>query len=340
MKISEFLRKDVLKASVGGIKNRIKLHERRDTFFFEEIGARYVSACDSAGRSLEMEAIGEKWMALYFKYLLPSGFRKMPPKFFLNVIVKKIWVSMRMMDYFRLREDAGTFEIITNNEGVTRIVGANSLMTGFYKGILASLYGYRFKTLETSQGKTECRYLFAMTSERFDVHGKGKQAYDRLNRIVASDGFGLKDAIKSRLIEIKDNSLYYRSKTISPIENTLFHIIGNEGIMLNVVADVSQDFFSGIIDAGSDEIRRAVTLKTLLQVMGWGMVNIKFTDNEATVLIKNPACGLQLEKDNWDFLTQTILGYLRLTRRSASLSRTEHANARLRLTYALHAVHQ
>jgi hypothetical protein len=340
MRITEFLRKGVLKAGVGGIKNRIKLHERRDTFFFEEIGARYVEACDSAGRSPVMEAVGEKWMALYFKYLLPSGFRKMPPKFFLNVIVKKIWVSMRMMDYFRLREDAGAFEITTRNEGVTRIVGANSLMTGFYKGILASLYGYRFSTLVASQSKTECRYLFAMTGERFEAQGKGRQAYDRLNRIAASDGFGLKDAIKSRLIEIKDNSLYYRSKAISPIENTLFHIIGNEGIMLDSVASVAQDFFSGIVDADSDETRRAVTLKTLLQVMGWGMVNIKFTDKEAIVLIKNPACGLQLEKDNWEFLAQTMLGYLRLSRRNASLSRTEHANARLRLTYALHAVHQ
>lgn len=336
MRIADFLRQGALKTHAGSIVNRIKLRSRRNTLFFEEIGARYVKACEDAGHASDMGEIGEKWMALYFGSLLPHGFRKLPPKFFLNVIVKKIWVSMRMMDYFRLREDDGMFEITTRNEGLTRFVGSNSLMVGFYRGILGSLYGFRFATIEADQNTDECRYVFRRTGERISITGKSRQFYERLNRTDAEAGFTLKDALKTKLFEMNENALSFRGKPISPIESTLFHIIGNRGIMISSLADISKSFFSGLVEDNTNKFKKAQLLKTLLQVMGWGIVSIEIKAKETIVCIKNPACGLQSEKDNWNFLAQIILGYLRISDPALSLSAAKYAGRRLRMIYSLH----
>ncbi|MCX6817402.1 MAG: hypothetical protein NTU57_00920 [Candidatus Aenigmarchaeota archaeon] len=336
MRIADFLRKGGIKTHAGDIVNRVKLRPRRITLFFEEIGAGYVKACEDAGYAAEMEEIGERWMALYFGSLLPSSFRKLPPKFFLNVIIKKIWVSVYLMDYFHMREDAGLFEITTRNEGLTRIVGSNSLMKGFYRGILGSLYGFRFAMVEAEQSTGECRYVFRRTGERMSITGKSRQLYDKLNRTDASDDFTLRDALKTKVFEMKGNAISFRGKSISPIESTLFHLIGNKGIMSGCVADVSKSFFNGIVESNADDIKKAQLLKTLLQVMGWGIVSIEMKAKEIIVLIKNPACGLQLEKDNWDFLSQTILGYLRIFEPGLFLSGYDYAGRRLKLVYSVH----
>jgi len=333
MRIAGFLRKGVLKTTVGGILNNINIRSRRDTLFFEEIGAGYVEQCEKAGYAREMEAIGEKWMALYFKYLLPAGFRSMPPKFFLNVIVKKIWVSVGMMAYFHMSENDGLFEINTVNEGLTRCVGRNSLMTGFYKGILSSLFGTGFRTADVSQSRERCRYLFERTGEPFAVVGKSKPVYDRLNRIEG-EGFTLNDALRSRLLEMKGNMICFRGKSIFPIENTLFHLIGAKGIMMERITAISSAFFKDIIDMESPEVKKALLLKTLLQVMGWGMTSMAFRGDNVYVSIRHPAYGMQLEKDNWDFLAHTILGYLRLHNEKFDIVKTEEGRMKLKIVYA------
>jgi predicted RNA-binding protein YlqC (UPF0109 family) len=334
MRVSELLRRGALKTNVGGILNRIKIRSRRDTLFFEEIGAKYVGECCKSGYEKEMEAIGEQWMALYFKYLLPSAIRSVPPKFFLNTIAKKIWVSIGMMDHFRIEEKDGIFEIKTANEGLTRIIGKNGLMAGFYKGILSSIYGKEFRIIEMSQAKENSRYVFEKTDIPFDLTGKSKMVYDRLNRISGGSGFTLNDAIRARIFELNDNGIYFRGKSISPIENTLFHLIGNRGLLLDKVAYISNEFFGGIVKNETTEKQKATLLKTLLQTMGWGIVNIEIARKNFVVAIKYPAYGLQLDDDNWDFFVQMILGYLRLADENLQVDRTWHRHPKLKITYS------
>ena len=53
-----------------------------------------------------------------------------------------------------------------------------------------------------------------------------------------------------------------------------------------------------------------IFLKTLLQTMGWGIITIVSKDKEIMIEIRKPPFGIQKEDDNWNFIIQTILGYL------------------------------
>jgi len=104
--------------------------------------------------------------------------------------------------------------------------------------------------------------------------------------------------------------------------------------MLNKISEISYDYFSILIDDESNIERKLILLKTLLQVMGWGVVKIVIkSDTKISVDIKNPPYGLQLEKDNWDFLLRTIQGFLWLINTNFKIEKINEGYKRITVDY-------
>lgn len=313
MRLSYSLKKNILETYVGGIINKFKIRKRRDVLFFIDILAQYIKECEKAGYSKEMEEIGQKWMNLGIQQVVPEIFKKIPI-FFLNKIMKKVWVNLGLVDDLHVIKKNNIIEIKTKNEGITRIIGKNSAMVGFYIGVLNVIFKSQIKCVKSLQIKKYCNYVFSIENKAFDNPPcKSKEDYNKLNFLSPIEGFTLKDALKKGIFHLKkDNRLYFRGKLIIPLENTGFHIVSNKGILLEKVSLISYKYFKEIIKEKTTKEEKLVLLKNLLQTMGWGLVNIIYhNDNkELLIEIKNPPYGLQLEKDKWDFLAQIILGYL------------------------------
>ena len=138
---------------------------------------------------------------------------------------------------------------------------------------------------------------------------KDKRIYNKLNYIISPKGFTLKDAFKKNIFHLRENKIYFRGNPLYPVENTIFHLISDSGILLEKIPYISYNYFKKIIKDSSD-IKKLILLKTLLQTMGWGIVTIIPKENEIIIDIKNPPYGFQVERDRWDFLINTIMGYI------------------------------
>src|SRR4030042_2046261 len=191
MGLSEFIRRNIIETRVGGVANKFKFHKRRDTLFFEELLARYVAECEKEGFGPELIKIGQKWMFLYYHILLPEAIKKIPPVFFLNTLMKKIWVNMGLMDDFHIEKTDEIIRLTTKNEGMTRSIGANGLMIGFYIGIVNVLFDSSVKILEVKQEKESCTYTFRLNKNHVHFEGKSKESYRKLNEIVPIEGYTL-----------------------------------------------------------------------------------------------------------------------------------------------------
>lgn len=300
-----------MEATVGGILNTFKLRKRRVTLFFEDILAIYTKECEMAGFDKEMGEMLQKWMFLYFEKLLPKPLKILPREVLLNVVIKKVWVNLGLVDDFLYIPEGDNIRIKTKNEGVTRIVGKTRGMVGFYQGVLAPTFNSRFEPVEVVQEKASCEYVYKSTGKPLMIEGKSKREYNSLNHLVPIEGHTLKNALEKGLFRLTENNkISFRGKLLCPVENTIFQIIGNRGICLEKIPHISYSFFSDIIEKESPNEKKIVLLKTLLQTMGWGIVNIMIDEAKIVIDIKNPPHGLQKEKDNWDFLIRTIQGYL------------------------------
>jgi hypothetical protein len=310
MKISDFLRKELLLITGGVILNFSKLKKRRDTLYFGDIPARYFQLCERKGFGPELKEIGRKWMHLYFTTLLPEAFRSIEPSALLNGLIKKVWINMGLMEDFLIEVDGKNVRIATKGEGTTELIGRNSFQTGFYEGILNALYGKEVETSKVTQSPLESSYEFRVTEKSVSVLGKSKKEYDSLNRLSVAKGTSLHEMMKNRVFYLNGKKLYFRNRVIYPIENTVLHLFGNEGILMDEVTGLSRDFFNDILDKDSSEEEKLRLLKNLLQSMGWGIFNIAMEKDSVKFKIENPPYGLQREKDNWEFLTRMISGYM------------------------------
>jgi hypothetical protein len=337
MRLSESIRRKVLEISAGWIVNKFKIRKRRDTLFFEDIIAEYFRRCEAAGFGNEMEELGREWMALYFTKLLPDSLKKAPPDVLLNSIISRIWSNLGLMDNFFMAFEGDMVRIKTINEGVTRIVGTNRGMVGFHKGIINALFGRAVETVEFNQKKENCAYAFRLLEGEFGIEGKDKEMYNKLNQFPEDiRGFNLKDAVENGVFVLKaGNRIYFKEKLICPVENTISHLIGNKGVMLDSVAHISERYFSGILKEKESKESRLTLLRLLLESMGWGLVRIMVDKKERiTVIIKNPPYGLQSRGDNWNFLSNTILGYLRTIDKRYIIKSTKKADRKLTVTYS------
>jgi hypothetical protein len=311
MKFSEFLRRKILQMAGGVILNYFKIKKRRDTLYFGEIPAKYFLLCEKKGFGAELQEIGQKWMYLYFSTLIPEAFKKIPPEDLLNGIVKRIWINMGVMGDFSIKREGNILRIETRDEGMTELIGKNSFLLGFHEGVINALYGKEVEILDVKQTKGRCRYRFKIRSKKFKISGKIKEEYDRLNYIPEVRGPTLDDMLKRKLFRLKGHKIYFRGKTIYPIENTVIHLFSNRGLILESVPKISYEFFNGILDKKSTKEDKLRLLKNLMQVMGWGIFSISKRKNSLKIKIENPPYGLQGEKENWDFLAKMIEGYVK-----------------------------
>jgi hypothetical protein len=334
MKISGLIQNNIFQVSVGGILNKRKIGKRRNVFFFEEIGANYVKKCEKAGYSKEMMDVGQEWMAVFFSKMIPLPLKKIPPVLLLNMIIRNLWITGGLMSDFHASKRGNVVIIETKNEGLTRIVKGNNLMIGFYAGILNALFEKEIQIIESLQSKKTCKYSFRLGNKKFiEFNSKEKSFYDKLNYFENASGFTLKNLLERKIFCLKeDNMTYFRGKFITPIETTLFHLLGNGNILLDKVPGISYDYFREIIREGSD-ISKLTLLKTLLQAMGWGIIKMSLTDRKIVLEIKNPPYGLQKGRDNWDFLLMTVLGYLWTLDRGFRMQKTETRHRYVKAVY-------
>lgn len=332
MRLATSLSKNVMQTAVGTLLNRFKLKSRRNTLFFEDIFAIYIKKCEDAGHGGQMEESGIKWMNLYLKLLIPERLKNLPPTLFLNTIITPVWTNLGLLNDFYVERNGDTINIKTTEELVTRSVGENHAAIGLYIGVINSLFARQAKCIEAKQSRETCRYVFKLGAPHSPTESKEKETYNKLNLLPALKGVTLKDALEKKVFVLKDNKIYFRGGILAPVENTIFHILSNIGVCLDEIPGISHDYFKEKIEDTTVD-RKLTLLKTLFQTMGWGIINIIKESQKLTVDIQNPPHGLQLEKENWTFLANTILGYLWLIDEGFRIGELAQGNKRLTITY-------
>ena len=223
MRLSESLRRNIMKVSVSGILNRFKVNVRRSVLFFEDILATYIKECEDAGYGKEIEKITQKWGNLCTLRLIPSSLKMLPTPILLNLFFGRAWINLGLMEDLHVTKKNNIIKIKTKNEYITRIIGKNKSSLGAYIGILNILCKSHIKNISVSQQKQYCEYTFRVMNKAFSTKGKDKRIYDKLNSLPIIEGFTLKDALKKNILQLKnDNRLYFREKSIVTIENTFF----------------------------------------------------------------------------------------------------------------------
>lgn len=312
MRLSELISRNIVEPTIGSIIGKFKGRPRRYTLFFEDILAEYIELCDESGKGELLREIGEKWSSPVVEQRIPNPLKKLPKVAFINLILRPIWVSNGVMDDIRATQKGNLITIETKNEGLTRITGKNELATGLYQGALSALFNVRVKLKNQNQSKQSCKYVFEITKEPFEIKSKDLGTYNKLNESPKIPGKTLKDLLREGILKLsKDNRIYFRGRAIGPIENTVFHLIGDYNLLIDKVPQISFDYFDELIDKNASVEKKLILIKNLLQAMGWG--NIKFiikTETKISTEIRNPPYGIQSEKDNWNFLINVILGYL------------------------------
>jgi len=312
MRLSTSLRRGIIETTVGGVLNKFIMRDRRLTSFFEDIFGEYVTQCEKYGYNRDIRKLAERWGELLFYQLVSAPIKKLPPTLIINRLGKKSWSNLGIVDDIHLDGKDEIINLTTKNESITRIIGKNDFMLGFFKGTINALYNSQSKVVDCLQSKESCEYQFKLEDEPIIIKGKEKSLYDRLNYLEPIKGFTFDDAIKKNTLQLKeDNKLYFREKRIALTENTIYHLVGNANLLLDKVPSISYDFFKKIIKGDSTDEQKLTLLKNLLQIMGWGIVRIVVKDKEEIIIeIRNPPYGLQLERDNWQFISRVILGYL------------------------------
>lgn len=335
MRLSVSIRKNLIQTNTGWITNRFKIKSRRNVLIFEEIIANYVKLCENSGHEAEIAEIGQKWMNLVMDRMVPNIFKR-TPIFFLNNIMKKVWINLGLLSDLHAIKKNNKILIETREETVTRLIGKNECLTGFYAGILNVLFSSQVFCSKKIQTRKSCKYFYELLDKKFSpLPSKKKEQYDRLNLSSGSKGITLKSALESGIFQLKEDSnrILFRGKDLWYVENTGFHILGNRKILLDKVPKISYNFFRQIIIKKSSCDKKLNMIKTLLQSMGWGVVNIINKKNRILFEISNLPHGMQIEEDNWDFLVEVILGYMWLIDKKFRINDKKCKHGKLVITY-------
>ena len=332
MRMSELLRRKILESPHGGLLNRLRIGKRRDTLFFNDIFIDYIKMCENAGYGKEMKEAGSKWMMLYFTEIVPASVKKLP-LFVLGRVMRDVWADGGLMDDFSISEKNGLIEIKTRNEAITKVVGKNEFSVGLFTGICNILFNSEADVISVLQSGSSNTYVFRATGTKpLRIEHKAKHVYDQLNTLPSFEGASIASALRHSLFKLRKNRIYFRDKPLYPVENTLFHLLGNTGILMDKVPEISYNFFKKTVDINSSPKGKLNLLKGLLQAMGWGSVKIMVRKN-ILFEIRNPPYGIQKEKDNWNFLINSILGYLWLIDRNFKIRKISASRKCVRVTY-------
>ena len=322
MRLSESISKNIMEVSTGGILNRFKIKTRRSVLFFEDIFANYIKECEKNGFEKDTFEIGEKWGNIGIQVFMKDILKRLPHST-IFYLTNSIWKNLNLVDEIVIKESGEKIEGWTKNEFVTRIIGKNLFIAGYYSGCLHGLIGKNTELLSIERSGEYYIYKSVVKGPTIPVKTKSLATYIELNKIKESKGFSLKEALNSNIFRLNENNiLLFRERNILIIENTLFHLLGN-GPCLDKLPKISFNFFRQTTEK-SDTEEKINFLKNLLQIMGWGNVHVVIDGNKLTFIIKNPPYGLQIEKDNWEFIARVILGYLWTIKKNYKLKKIEN----------------
>ncbi len=336
MKLAHSLHKKTLEASVGHLLNKFKLRKRRDTLFFEDILSEYVKLCEEKG--IDTSILARKWVHVTLFPSIPSYLKKLPIEFLYNSILNKVWANLGIFDSIHFEKvSKDVVRITVMDESETRSVGPNKGMIGFHIGVLEVLTGKKVVCLKAVQTREKSVYELKIIPEKAEITvGKSKKEYDAINALKPIKGFTLKDAMEKRIIHLKSpNKIFFRGKRICFLENTFFHILSNETPFIDKIADISYEYFKHLINSNSTKNEKLKLLKSLLQIMGWGIVSFIVSGDSITLDIKHPPHGYQKEKDNLAFIANTVLGYLRLINGKLKIKEIRHYPQELVVKYVV-----
>lgn len=301
---------------VGSILNTFKIkRERRFVLFFNQIFTEYIWECEKAGYGPVLEKISRYSNALYCDSPMVGVLKKLPKTVLFNIALRHIWTNVGLLDDFEYARKGEIITLRTKGESFTRDIGGNRFMVGQYAGVLEGLCEHKVKCVEANQTKGSCEYKYVLgSSPKEETEHKSVEEYTALNKIQMKGrgGFTLKEALRKNILQLRENNrIYFRGMYLLNSENTLMHLLGNYGPMLEeFVPHISQKSFMEILGKPGNKRERLHLLKNLLQVMGWGIIDILTNDEVMKIQITYPPHGIQAEEDNWDFLVYTILGYL------------------------------
>jgi len=336
MRLSESLRKKIVVTGAGRIINRLKV-PRVYVLFFEEILANYIKECENRGYVNDKD-IGKLWMYNIDRFI-PSALKRLPVSIFFNRFLNRIWTNIGGVENIRASKEGDIITIKTKREFVTRIIGKNDFFVGVLEGIINALCKCESECIRKTQAINSCTYVFRLKKGYYrPAKCKNKNLYNSLNNSSQVKGFDLKSGIKKGIFTIKpDNKIYFRGNVLIPIENTLFHLLSNRRLLIGKVSSISYDFFRKYVDKNTSKEAKLTLLKNIMQVSGWGTVNIKMEKDGVLVHIRNMPYGLQTEKDNWEFLVRTILGYLWIVDRKYLTKKVDVSRNALRIKYCTRA---
>ncbi|MBU4246532.1 MAG: hypothetical protein ABIF85_01560 [Nanoarchaeota archaeon] len=334
MRLSESLRRGILKSSVGALINKFKVKSRRTVLFFEEILANYIKACEDASYAENFEKIGERWCILGTKELTPPPIKKLPLSLFFK-IMKMVWTTIGILDDLSFKRDGNIIILKAKGNTITRTIGRSNFMIGCFAGVLKAMLSCNIKCIRAVQDKNAGEeYVFEIGApKQFCAGSKEKETYDMLNGSKGLDGLSLAEAIRKKIFQVKGNRIFFRGTSLCNSENTLFHILGEENIMPEAIPELSYKYFSKLIESDASAPKKLTLLKNLLQIMGWGRIAIIQRGKNIIINAHNPPYGLQAEKDNWNFIGGTILGYLWLIRRDFKMVSVKERPRHLMITY-------
>jgi hypothetical protein len=312
LRFSESLSSGVLASGVGLLLNTFKLKPRRGTLFFEELVGRYVKECEKRGSAGAVARVGEEWLVLGIHALVPDALKSLPARDVVNSVLRPVWTNLGILGDISAEEKGNRITISTADECVTRVVGKNAFCEGIALGVVEGAYGRKALPVSSFQSAASCKYEFELTKEAFSVPSRPKAEYDRLNKFSPPKGFALGDALRSGVMTLRGNRLFYRGRPVWYVENTLFHLIGASGACIDAVPAIARDFFGEWVDAAALDADKLALLKNALQILGWGVVVIEYSGRSAKVVIQSPPHGLQAGPDNYAFLAASVCGFLRL----------------------------
>ncbi len=318
MKFAESIRRNILETTGGRIINKFKVKSRRTTMFFEDILAQYVRECEAQGHSLEMREVGLEWGALGTKQLGKLGmFQSIR---LLNHVMNSVWSSLGLVRDFSVKKNGDDVTITTRDEFITRVIGKNDFMAGFFAGCIMTYTGKRVEYIDSGPRSGCFVYRYSLGKNTAQARGKNKDVYNKLNQSGRTHGLSLKQAIQKRIFTVSGNRVYFRGKSMIPVENTVFHIIGRKGMCMDKIPAITAGFFRGLLSAGSTTEKRLRLLKTILQSTGWCDIVMTKTGENLSMHITGLPTGLQEDEDNWSFLIGVIEGYVSLLGKRAKLA--------------------
>lgn len=312
MRLSESIRRSVLATGGGSIVNRFQIDARRNVLFFEEVLADYVAGCEDLGFGDEMYGLGKTWTGVSIQQLVPKLVRRLGAEVIVNRVLNKTWRNLGLMGDVHLSFEPDSLILDSRDEFITRYIGENRFAQGVYVGIVSSLTGRDLECVESSQGKSECRYVFRENGRDVGiVPAKEKKVYRLLNSPRSSRGLSMEKAIRSGLFTLdSDNRLSFRGNRISPFENTLLHLVGGINFRQDVLYDLLRAFFDETFDEAGGTDEKLVFTKSIGESMGWGTINIIVDKDRAKVILANPPYGLQAAEDNWEVFKTAFGAFL------------------------------